>query len=238
MKILYYDCFCGISGDMNLGAMVDLGVDAEYLKSELNKLSIKDEFEIKFDKEIKNGITGTKAYVIMNKHDHAHRHLRHIDEIIDNSQLSEFVKAKSKDMFRVIAKAEGKVHGKSMEAVHFHEVGAIDSIVDIVGAAICFEALDVDRIYSSPVQLGGGFVNCAHGVIPVPAPATVEILKGVPVKTGLVDSETTTPTGAAILASNAETFVNLDMKISKTGYGLGTKEFEIPNVLRVYLAEM
>ncbi len=137
-----------------------------------------------------------------------------------------------------MAEAEAKVHNISKEKVHFHEVGALDSIADIVGAAICQEALEVDEIHSSPVQLGGGFVKCAHGLMPVPAPATAEIIKDMPVKAGLVDYEATTPTGAAILAATVDHFsASMDMKILKTGYGIGQKDGEIPNVLRVYLAE-
>lgn len=238
LKILYYDCFCGISGDMNLGAMVDLGVDGEYIKNELSKLTIRDDFELIFRKEEKMGISGTKADVVLKKHEHPHRHLKDIYEIIDNSDLKDNVKKISKTIFENIAIAEGKVHGKPMEKIHFHEVGAIDSIVDVVGAAICHDSLDIDAVYSSSIQVGGGFVNCAHGKIPVPAPATMELLTGIPIKTGLVDGESTTPTGAAILKSLADGFTNsLSMDIKKTGYGLGTKDFDVPNVLRVYLAE-
>ncbi len=138
-----------------------------------------------------------------------------------------------------MAVAEAKVHGKTVDEVHFHEVGAVDSIVDVVGAAICIDALKVDKIMASTVQLGGGFVMCDHGKIPVPAPATTEILKGVPVKTGLVQFETTTPTGAAILKANVIEYTDQhNLVIEKTGYGLGTKTFEVPNVLRVYLGEV
>jgi hypothetical protein len=159
--------------------------------------------------------------------------------MIQASGLSERVKANSIDMFYEIAVAEAKVHGKTVEEVHFHEVGAVDSIVDIVGAAICFEALGVDKIMASPVQVGGGFVMCDHGKMPVPAPATAELLKGIPYRSGLVDKETTTPTGAAILKSNVSTFIqNPELTIEKTGYGLGTRNLEVPNVTRVYLGEV
>lgn len=256
MKILYYDCFCGISGDMNLGALIDLGVDAEHLKNELSKLHIDAEFSLEIKKGLKNGISGTKVDVILHHHHHEgghqhhehhghhhheeghhhHRNLHDIEEIIDKSDLSDAVKQRSLDMFKEVAKAEAKVHGKSLYEVHFHEVGAVDSIVDMIGAAICLEALGVDKILGSTIQLGGGFVKCAHGVIPVPAPATVEILKDAPVKTGLVNFETTTPTGAAILASNVEEFTDkMEFSIDKIGYGLGTKDAEVPNALRVYL---
>lgn len=239
MKILYYDCFCGISGDMNLAALIDLGVDEKYLMEELAKLNLDSEFELKIYKSQKNGISGTKADVILSKketgHHHHSRNINDIEEIINRSSLSARVKKMSLDMFLRIAEAEAKVHNKSLSEVHFHEVGAVDSIVDMVGAAIAMDFLDVDKIMASPVQLGGGFVKCSHGIIPVPAPATVEILKGVPVKSGLVQFETTTPTGAAILAANVVEFTDkIDFVIEKTGYGLGYMDFEIPNVLRVY----
>ncbi|KPU27271.1 hypothetical protein TR13x_05855 [Caloranaerobacter sp. TR13] len=253
MKILYYDCFSGISGDMNLGAMIDLGVGKEYLINELSKLNLDSEYEIRIRRENKKGIDGTKVDVILkNKHDHshdhhdhthshshshAHRNLKDIEYIINSSSLNENVKKLSIDMFRKIAQAEAKVHGKSLYEVHFHEVGAVDSIVDIVGAAICIDYLKVDKIMASHVQLGGGFVKCAHGLIPVPAPATVEILKGIPIKSGIAPFETTTPTGAAILAVNVDEFTDeMNFTIEKIGYGIGSRDLKIPNVLRVYIA--
>ncbi|MCK5134526.1 MAG: nickel pincer cofactor biosynthesis protein LarC [Bacteroidales bacterium] len=237
-RILYYDCFAGISGDMNLGALVDLGVDAEYLEKELSKLNI-DGFRLEVGRDIRKGISGTKVTVIIeNPENEKHRYLRHIVELIDNSSLSESIKSKSLAIFDLIAGAEAKVHNISKEKVHFHEVGALDSIVDIVGAAICQEYLEVDEIHSSPIQLGGGFVKCAHGKMPVPTPATAEIIKALPVRSGLVDYEATTPTGAAILAATVDCFSsNMDLIIARTGYGIGQRDGEIPNVLRVYLAE-
>lgn len=275
MKILYYDCFAGISGDMNLGAMIDLGVEKEYLINELYKLKIDTEYEIKIEKRSKNGIHGTKVDVILNNstldnhenehnhdshhHNHSHKHnndnhthkhhhhnheenhihrnLKDIEAIINTSELSEKVKKLSINMFMEVAKAEAKVHGKDLYDVHFHEVGAIDSIVDIVGAAICIDYLKPDKIMASHIEVGGGFVKCAHGLIPVPAPATIEILRGIPIKSGVVAYETTTPTGAAILASNVDQFKDkMDFTIEKIGYGLGSRDLEIPNVLRVYIA--
>lgn len=223
---------------MNLGAMVDLGVDAEFLASELGKLNI-DGFRLEVSRDIRKGISGTKVTVVIENPDNEkHRHLRHIEELINNSTLSERVKEKSLAIFNLVAEAEAKVHDISKEKVHFHEVGALDSIADIVGAAICQEKLMVDEIHASPVQLGGGFVKCAHGTMPVPAPATAEIVAAIPVKTGLVDYEATTPTGAAILAATVGTFSSdTEMTIKKTGYGIGQRDGEIPNVLRVYLAE-
>lgn len=270
MKVLYYDCFCGISGDMHIAAMLDLGVPQEYLLKEISKLKIDSEYEIKIQKTIKKGITGTRVDVILknghanndthqhnhhshnnidghshthhhhedNEHnmEHHHRGLKEIEDIINSSDLSDNVKKLSINTFMKVAEAEAKVHGKDLYEVHFHEVGAVDSIIDIVASAITLDYLKVDKIVASSIQLGGGFVKCAHGIIPVPAPATVEILKGIPVKTGVVEFETTTPTGAAILATNVQEYTDkIDFQIDKIAYGLGHRELEIPNVLRVYL---
>ncbi|NLM20515.1 MAG: nickel pincer cofactor biosynthesis protein LarC [Peptococcaceae bacterium] len=291
MKVLYYDCFSGISGDMNLGALVDLGVDREYLLEQLSKLNLDDNYQINFRREERKGIVGTRVEIIVDeqkfqdesskhklnnenlhayqdvyknlhhdlhhknhdiKHDHAHdnhhnhshdnlhektsRNLPEIEKIIKESDLSLEVKNRSIKMFELLAQAEGAVHGVGKDKVHFHEVGALDAILDIVGAAICLEYLQVDRIISSSVELGGGFISCAHGLLPVPAPAVVQLLQGVPVKTGRVKFETTTPTGAAILAANVEEFSDRqEFIIDKVGYGVGQRDLEIPNVLRVYL---
>jgi len=239
MKILYYDCFAGISGDMNLGAMIDLGVDPDYLTSELQKLNIEG-FHLEIQQDIRRGISGTKATVIIENPDNEkHRHLRHVEELINQSSLSEKVKLLSIKIFDLIAEAEAKVHNISKQSVHFHEVGALDSIADIVGAAICLNYLKVDKVMSAPIQLGGGMVKCAHGLMPVPAPATALIVQNVPVKAGLVQHEATTPTGAAILVATVDEFTDqIDFKIHKTAYGIGQRDMsEVPNVLRVYLSE-
>ncbi|MBN2667526.1 MAG: nickel pincer cofactor biosynthesis protein LarC [Bacteroidales bacterium] len=238
MKILYYDCFSGISGDMNLGAMVDLGIDIEYLRSELGKLHL-DGWELTSEKSQRHGITGTKITVRQTRHEHVHRHLSDIDKIITGSTLSEKVKNLSMKIFLKIAEAEAAVHGIPLEKVHFHEVGAIDSIIDVAGAAICFNALGVEAVYVSEVELGSGFVDCAHGRLPVPAPATSEIIKGIPVKLGNVDFEATTPTGAAIVTALGTLFGTGPMlTVKKTGYGIGQKEHPVvPNLLRVFLGE-
>ncbi|MDF2530978.1 MAG: hypothetical protein K0Q65_559 [Clostridia bacterium] len=271
MKVLYYDCFCGISGDMNLGALLDLGVDEDYLRQELSKLNLDVEYELQVKKDNKSGISGTRVDVVLknamhvhkHEHDHhdddhhdddhhheeptgmesgtlhthhAHRNFKDIENIIVNSTLSARVKKLSLDIFMKVAEAEAKVHGKPLYEVHFHEVGAVDSIVDIVGAAVCLDYLNVDKIMASSVQVGGGFVKCAHGIIPIPAPATVEILKNIPMKSGIVQFETTTPTGAAILAANVGSFTDhMDFTVEKIGYGIGHRELDIPNVLRVYI---
>lgn len=274
MKVLYYDCFCGISGDMNLGALIDLGVDEKYLLHEILKLNLDSEYEINIEKALKSGISGTKVDVILknhchehhheqehngehehqhehehndehehhheheHQHEHHHRNLDDIKNIINNSSLKESIKKLSIDIFMRVAKAEALVHNKPLYEVHFHEVGAIDSIIDIVGAAICFDYLKADKIVASSVQVGGGFVKCAHGIIPIPAPATIEILKNIPIKSGIVQFETTTPTGAAILAANVDEFTDkVNFTIEKIGYGIGHRDLEIPNVLRVYLGE-
>ncbi|EJO5346179.1 nickel pincer cofactor biosynthesis protein LarC [Clostridium botulinum] len=271
-RILYYDCFSGISGDMNLGALIDLGVDKDYLLKELAKLNINDEFEIKINKDSRKGISGIKVDVILknlceqehdhshehnhshehghnhehehshehgHNHDHHHRNLININEVIDNSKLNDNVKKISKEIFLQVAKAEGKVHNKPLDEVHFHEVGATDSIVDIVGAAICLDYLKVDKVLCSKIQVGSGFVKCAHGTMPVPAPATAEILKDIPmVSSEEIPFEATTPTGAAIVSSVVSKFTqNKNFDIEKVGYGIGGKDLsDIPNVLRVFLA--
>jgi pyridinium-3,5-bisthiocarboxylic acid mononucleotide nickel chelatase len=239
MRILYYDCFAGISGDMNLGAMVDLGVDPDFLKGELQKLNIEG-FHLEISKDSRRGISGTKATVVIeNPENEKHRHLRHVEELINQSSLSDKVKSTSIKIFDLIAEAEAKVHRIDKQHVHFHEVGALDSIADIVGAAICLNFLKVDKVISSPIQLGGGMVKCTHGIMPVPAPATAEIVQNIPVRSGLVQHEATTPTGAAILVGTVDEFSEqINFPILKTAYGIGQRDIsEVPNVLRVYLSE-
>jgi uncharacterized protein (TIGR00299 family) protein len=238
MKILGYDCFSGISGDMNLGAMIDLGVDKAWLIEELNKLNLPG-WELIVQKDQRHGITGTKVTVRQTRHEHAHRHLSDIEKIINSSGLDDKTKELSLKIFMKIAIAEAYVHGTTVDNVHFHEVGAVDSIIDIVGAAICYNALDVKAVHVSTVELGGGFVRCDHGNLPVPAPATAEIIKGLPVKKGGVDFEATTPTGAAILAALGTDFdPGTVISIEKTAYGVGQKEHNtVPNLLRVFLGE-
>lgn len=238
MKILYYECFSGISGDMNLGAMIDLGVDADYLRNELEKLGL-DGWRLDIDKDQRHGITGTKATVVMTREEHVHRHLSDIENIISKSTLDPAVKETALNIFIKVAEAEAKVHNIDINKVHFHEVGAVDSIIDIAGAAICYEKLGIDRVISSPVELGGGFVKCAHGTLPVPAPATAEIVKDIPVSKDRVNFEATTPTGAAIIKTLASEFgKKIDMTILKTGYGVGQKDNDsLPNLLRVYIGQ-
>jgi pyridinium-3,5-bisthiocarboxylic acid mononucleotide nickel chelatase len=239
MKVLSYDCFSGISGDMNLGAMIDLGIDHKYLIDQLNKLNLPG-WELVVEKDQRHGITGTKATVRKTRHEHAHRHMSDIENIITSSSLDEKTKKLSLIIFSKIAEAEAKVHNVPVDHVHFHEVGAVDSIIDVVGAAICFNALDVDAVHVGTLELGGGMVMCDHGLLPVPAPATAEIVKDMPVRKGGVDFEATTPTGAAIIAALATTFEPaISVRIEKTAYGIGHKEHpKVPNVLRIFLGEI
>ncbi|WP_298979587.1 nickel pincer cofactor biosynthesis protein LarC [uncultured Campylobacter sp.] len=242
-KILYYDASCGISGDMNLAALVELGVDFDYLCAELEKLNLAGEFKLERKSVLKNGIAATKIDVVPLKSQPHARSYAGIRQILESSNLSQSCKQRAGAIFRTVAEAEAKVHGTDVDRVHFHEVGAIDSIVDIAGAAICFEylfeKLGVSHVVSSKIELGGGVVKCDHGTLSVPAPAVCEILKGVPVSLGRANFEMTTPTGAAILKACADEFRGgASFKIEKIGYGAGGKDGAgFANVLRVMLCE-
>lgn len=283
-KILYYDASAGISGDMNLSALVELGVDFDYLCAELEKLNLAGEFRLERKNVLKNGIAATKIDVVcagergeiplgisngkfcsnglsgvkfeadrcenirQSTYAKFHSHSRNLGQIlklVETSQLSAFVKDTAGKIFKRIATAEAKMHGVSVWDVHFHEIGAIDSIVDVVGAAICIEALGVPQIFTSQIELGGGFVRCAHGKLAVPAPATAEILRGASVSLGRADFEMATPTGAAILKVCARNLSDTDhreapqnFKILSVGYGAGDKDAAgFANVLRVMLCE-
>ena len=236
-RILYYDCFAGISGDMHTAALFDAGVEEDFLRAELNKLPVSDEFELVISRDSKNGISGTRVDVKTKETRH-HRNLEDITGIIREARYGLKVEKLALEIFRLIAEAEAAVHGKTVEEVHFHEVGAVDSIVDIVAAAVCIDALAPERIISRPPEIGGGFVKTAHGKLPVPAPATLELLKSAPVHLGGTDSEATTPTGAAILAAVVDDFCADPLLVPKSvGYGIGHKDFTIPNMLRVVLGE-
>lgn len=237
MKIAYLDCFSGISGDMTLGALVDAGLDFKLLQRDLAGLAL-DEYELYEEKVVKNGISGTKVKVLALE-GHVHRHLGDIQEIIDRSSLPIEVKEKSIQVFTRLAEAEAKVHGTTVDQVHFHEVGAVDAIVDIVGAAIGFWRLGIEKVYASSVHTGTGFVKAAHGVMPVPAPATLELLRGVPVYARDIQQELVTPTGAAILTTYCQEFCPMpEFKVERVGYGAGEKNLEIPNLLRLTLGEL
>ena len=242
-KILYYDASCGISGDMNLAALVGLGVDFGYLCAELEKLNLAGEFKLARKNVLKNGIAATKIDVVPLKSQPHARSYAGIRQILESSNLSQSCKQRAGAIFRTIAQAEAKVHGTDVEQVHFHELGAIDSIADIAGAAICFEYLfenlGVSRVLSSKIELGGGVAICDHGALSVPAPAVCEILKGVPVSLGRANFEMTTPTGAAILKVCADEFTDsASFRIKKIGYGAGGKDAaDFANVLRAMICE-
>ena len=242
-KILYYDVSCGISGDMNLAALVELGVDFDYLCAELEKLNLAGEFKLVRKNVLKNGIAATKIDVVPLKSQPHARSYAGIRQILESSNLSQRCKQGAGAIFRTVAQAEAKVHGTNVEQVHFHELGAIDSIVDIAGAAICFEYLfknlGVSRVLSSKIELGGGVAICDHGELSVPAPAVCEILKGVPVSLGRANFEMTTPTGAAILKAYTDEFADsASFKIEKIGYGAGGKDaVGFANVLRAMICE-
>jgi len=236
VKIAYFHCFAGISGDMILGALVDAGLDWDQLQQDLAGLALPG-FQLRAEKVVKQGIGGTKVHVSVEEVT-AHRHLSNIVKIIGDSALPDVVKETSIKIFTRLAEAEARVHRTTVEKVHFHEVGALDTIVDIVGSVTGLLRLGVQEVYSSPVHTGSGFVECAHGTIPVPAPATLELLKGVPVYSRGIERELVTPTGAAILATYCQDFGDMpSMRVSHIGYGAGTHELTIPNVLRISLGE-
>lgn len=270
MKALYFDCSSGISGNMTLGALLEIVGDDNYLIDELKKLNV-DGYKIEISKKVRNGITGKYVDVILDDdhehhhehchehehdshhhedehnhthdghHHHEHRNLDDVNKIIDESSLNNDVKDLAKRIFIRVAKAESKVHNKPLDQVHFHEVGAIDSIVDIVGTAILINKINPDKIISSIVNDGYGFIECAHGTMSVPVPATSEIFAASNVKFRQIDIDTelVTPTGAAIIAELATEFTTLPAMVTeKIGWGAGSKEIKIPNILKVYLGEM
>lgn len=241
MTILYLDTVAGISGDMTLGAFVSAGMPLDVLRSELGKLSLEG-VELEASHTVRNGITAVKVDVVIPDHiHHHHRHLSDIVRMIGGSRLSDQVKATSEKIFMEVARAESTVHNVPVEEVHFHEVGALDSIVDIVGAAICLDHFGIERVYSSPVKLGsGGFAETEHGLLPVPGPAAVEILKGYPTILTDIAAELTTPTGAAIVKANSSGILSAEKFIARlVGYGAGTRVLErIPNVLRIMIGDL
>jgi pyridinium-3,5-bisthiocarboxylic acid mononucleotide nickel chelatase len=240
-RAVYFDCYSGISGDMILGALVDLGVDLKKIRAGLKSLGLSKGYEIKSRIVQRGLISGTKVDVVLKPIKRPHgRHFSTIKNLIQQSELSAKVKADSIEIFRRIAKSEAKVHHTSMEKVHFHEVGAVDSIVDIVGGALAMELLNVERVFSSPLNVGEGLVECEHGTLPVPAPATLNLLEGIPCFSSGVQKELTTPTGAGMIGFFAEKFQSLPkMKILKTGYGAGDHVIEnSPNMLRIILGEL
>jgi pyridinium-3,5-bisthiocarboxylic acid mononucleotide nickel chelatase len=243
MKSLYFDCFSGVSGDMILGALVDSGVDLETIKRELEKLKLTG-YSLKAYKTKRGEISGTKVDVELaetkNDPHHHGRHLSEIKKIIEESNLSEEVKKKSLNVFQKIGVAEAEIHNIPLEKVHFHEVGALDSIVDIVGSIVGIVSLNAVKIYASAINTGEGMVKCDHGTMPVPAPATVKLLEGIPCYSSGVKKELATPTGVAILSEMVDEFGSLPpMKIQGSGFGAGGHEIEsTPNLLRLIVGEM
>ena len=238
MRTAYFDCFSGISGDMTLGALIDAGLSLKELKSHLSKLPI-DNYDITAKKVKKNGIAATKVDVIV-KARQKERRLSDIKKIINNSRLDKTIKEKTISVFKRLARAEAKVHKTSINAVHFHEVGAIDAIVDIVGAVIGLHLLGIENICASPINIGSGYIKSAHGILPVPGPATAELLKGLPVYSTDTKMELTTPTGAAIISTLSKDFGPMPrMDIKAIGYGAGTfNSPDMPNLLRIFVGEM
>ncbi len=232
MKIAYFDCFSGISGDMVLGALIDHGVDADWLK-QMVRTHVTDEAEIGIAVESRQGIRAVRVHVTANRA--RPRDYTAIRDLIQNSGLSDPVKKRSLDIFSKIALAESRIHGCDIDHVHFHELGGVDALVDIVGSALCVDALGFSHVRASRLSLGSGFVTCEHGTLPVPAPATAEILTGVPVRGTDIPFELVTPTGAAIITTLADGFGPLpDMTMERVSYGAGTRDLKTtPNLLRV-----
>lgn len=237
MKIAYFDCFSGVSGDMILGALIDAGLDIGELESELGKLQISG-YELRAERTARRGITGTKFNVDITEQG-VERKLKDIVKIVDQSSLDDDIKDLGKKIFKELATVEGKLHGRSIEEIHFHEVGGLDSIIDVLGSLIGIKKLGIEATYSSKIHVGTGFVECQHGVLPVPAPATLALLKGIPIYSKGIEAELATPTGVCILKNLARSFgVMPEMEVEKVGYGAGSRELEIPNLLRVYIGEI
>lgn len=236
MKIAYFDCPSGIAGNMILGALIDAGLDPAYLRKELSCLRL-TAYGLQLKKVKKHGVAGTHVEVKPKK-ENTSRNLKDILGIINKSGLSKSVKSFSSRIFKRLAEAEAKVHGLPVNKVHFHEVGAIDAIIDIVGACVGIEKLGIEKIYCSPLPNGKGKIVHAHGLLPNPAPAAAELLKGVPTYEVGIKGELVTPTGAAIITTLAESFGDLPrMRVQSIGYGAGTIDLPIPNLLRVFIGE-
>jgi uncharacterized protein (TIGR00299 family) protein len=236
MKIAYFDCFSGVSGDMILGALIDAGLDPGDLRKALAGIPLPG-YEITAQKVVKSGITGTKFNVVTSG-TQRERNLSDILKLIDESSLKEPVKKSAGGIFREIAGVEAKIHDKKIEEIHFHEVGAVDSIIDIAGACAALDMMGISSVQCSRINVGQGFVESEHGLLPVPAPATAALLLGVPVYSSGVQAELATPTGAAIIAHFAGRYGPLpDMKVRSVGYGAGMKDLPVPNLLRVYIGE-
>lgn len=231
---LYLSCFSGVSGNMLIGALLDAGLPEQELRNMICALPVSG-YQLKFDVAVKCGIKATHFDVLLDHHEHhAHRHLADIVNIIDAAELSESVKARSIAVFTKLAEAEAKVHGTTIEKIHFHEVGAVDAIIDIVGTVFGLEFLGIKKLFAGNLRTGCGIIRCAHGAMPVPAPATAELLCGIPYTQGNIEKELLTPTGAALLATLCDGFGDrpAGLMTAKTAYGAGGMDLEIPNVLR------
>jgi hypothetical protein len=239
MRAIYFDCFAGVSGDMIMGGLLDLGVELEWLRSQLSTLDLSG-YEIRAERVKRSGIAAMKFVVAVDEHKQPARTLPGISELINRSGLSESTKARALRVFNHIAEAEAHVHATTIDRVHFHEVGAVDSIIDTVGAMIGLEALGVERFYASPLRVGRGMVETEHGLLPIPAPATTELLRNVPVYAGEIDGEFVTPTGAAIVTTLCEEFGSLpEIEIIGAGYGAGSRDPKgFPNALRLVFGEV
>ncbi|MEX2168155.1 MAG: nickel pincer cofactor biosynthesis protein LarC [Pirellulales bacterium] len=236
MRICYLDCASGISGDMTLGALVDAGADLATIQAGIDSLGLPN-CKLVTTEVKKRGFRATQL-TVEHEPEHAHRHLHHITAMIDRSTLTPRARELATAIFTRLGEAEAKVHGTTIQKVHFHEVGAVDSIADIVGSAIGFDLLGIERVVASPVPTGTGFVMIAHGRCAIPAPATAELLRGVPLADFAVEGELTTPTGAAIVATLAQEFGPVPaMTVDLIGYGAGQKDFEQPNLLRILIGE-
>jgi pyridinium-3,5-bisthiocarboxylic acid mononucleotide nickel chelatase len=238
MKTLYFDCFAGASGNMILGGLVSLGVDERELIEQIKLLDIAD-FELEFTTVNKSGISAIHANVIVPK-ENKRRHLHNIVKIINNSRLAENIKNRAINIFTNLAEAEAKIHGIDVQKVHFHEVGAMDAIIDVVGSCIAFEMLGIENFACSKIHVGSGFAKMAHGKFPIPPPAVAELLKGIPIYSTEIVGELCTPTGAAIIATLSTSYGEIpNLETEKIGYGAGTRDYEnFPNVIRLMLGEI
>jgi pyridinium-3,5-bisthiocarboxylic acid mononucleotide nickel chelatase len=248
IRTLYLDCFAGVSGDMFIGALIDCGLDFEHLQSELKRLEVGG-YELNLTRVDRSGISASKFDVHLydqhHHHHHDHHHIDHrslseIKRLITTSSLSDRIKDRAETLFQRIGEAEAKIHNIPIESVHFHEVGAIDSIVDIVGACVGLDALKIERVISSPLHVGSGTFKCAHGTYPVPGPATAQLLQGVPIYSKEIEGELVTPTGAAIISTFASSYGPIPMmQIERIGYGAGTRTYpKFPNVLRAIIGQL
>ena len=239
MRIAYFDCFSGISGDMIIGALIDLGLSPETLSGHLSKLPLSG-YQMHVSKELRGPITGTRVEITVEEEKQPPRSAGQIKELITSSDLPAPIKKTSLRVFQRLAEIEGRLHQHSTDDVHFHEVGAVDSILDMVGASVALHSLDIEKLVASPLPLGRGFVRCQHGLLPLPAPATMALLEGVPVYDSGQEREMVTPTGAAILTALASDFGGVpSMRIEQVGYGVGQHpESHPPNLLRVVLGRM